>query len=570
MTNKCQEILERLDKKDEIYPNLEYPLTAKDALKLYDIFNKKYFSNELPKCRIKMAPLAKNFYGKYHHKYDTKSTNKKAAKDRLITLSTVTERDIHQFVDTLLHEQIHCWQYYMEETTGDSKYLDHSFFDFEKDIHKQGHGKFFVKHMERLNRLGFNIRIESDMQIDKEMSTIVYPILFEGDGKGVFVYSVKDPTDKILEIIENIETVAGKGFFSSYNIYKSKDTLANMGLRLTKSFKLPKNSFNIYFDYNLVKEKLLKSPHTKLLISSDISKEVDSSGISPEDSQLLVQLRSIRHYSFDDYLSAFLSNSKNYSSLISTDKYKANNWASQLSSMKYKYGDKIEGVPDKIIDTVKDVWSKLSDVEIKKSFKYQLSAVRLAVMSQDKKITPKFIDKFKKTYEDTFKERVEWDRYKKLFYAALLDSDKKSAKKFRKDFDAKATERVYREIIFKSTILESKMNRSQELLGYINSLIKGVFMSKCSEILEKFNGIKDDKSIFEVEAKFNKADIKDWLGQLDDLKKDAKNIKDASGAMGLADNLLVFTSFILRDLGLEKEKTLVRATREKMDLYQGV
>lgn len=461
--NLSESLLDLHEKKKDPYKVYEYPISVSDMKEAYKRLNKELFGGKLPDVRLKFAPLAKNFFGKYHHVYDVDGEK---AKDRLITMASVTRKDNKQFEDTLIHEMIHVWQYWTSEKTGTDKYLDDEgftgmgwFLNPEKDKHKRGHGEFFHSEMKRVNKLGYGVRTESDMQIEKELISPVWVIIFHSSTeKGVFVYSVKDPKNKMDTIIASIEEVAGTGFFTSYTIIKTTDTVANTGLRLTKEFILPKNSVNIFVASQKAVTVLVKSKLSTLVGGNDIapSGEQDQS-VSPEETQLLQQMHKWRGGDFKSYLVTFINNTPKYSSLITTDAYKANNWGSHLSMTKWKYPDEIKGIPKEVVEAVRKDWVNVSDVDIKKAFKFASTEIRVAISSEDKKIKSNYIKNIQSKFDNDFKGRVSMDKFKSIFYKVVLSDIKKVHKKFNQPFDAKAIEQVIRQVILKGTILEQNL-----------------------------------------------------------------------------------------------------------------
>lgn len=456
--NLAESLLTLHEKKSNPYQSYEHPISLDDVKKTYKRFNKDIFGGKLPDVRLKWASLAKNFYGKYHHVYDKDGDT---AKDRLITLATVLQKDSELFEDILLHEMIHVWQYWMQEKTGDSKYIDHVWFDPETDIHKRGHGPHFAGEMKRINKLGYNVTREGDLQIEKELTSPVWAIIFNSaTERGVFVYSVTDPKNKMDEIIANLEEVAGTGFFTSYTIIKTTDTVANTGLRLTKDFNLPKNSMNIYISSEKISSYLANSSLSTLVGGDDImpSGELDQT-ISPEETQLLQKLHKWRGGDFKSYLITFINNTPKYSALIRTDAYKANNWASQLSIDNWEYGKEIKGIPKDVIETVRKDWMNVSDVEIKPVFKYASTDIYKAITSEDKKVNDLFIKNIQNKYDSDFKGRVSMDKFKDVFYKVVLSDLKSKFKKYGREFDAKAIENVIRSVVLKGTILEQNLTQ---------------------------------------------------------------------------------------------------------------
>lgn len=414
-----------------VYPELTTPVSKSDLESTYSLFNKLYFNNELPKCRLKFAPLAKNFYGKYHHVYGTSG-----AKDRLITLASILVNDVKELCDTLLHEMIHCWQYMMQEKTNNSDYIDEPWFDFEKDKHKKGHGPHFHSHLNRLNKLGFNISVEGDPQIDKELGFEAYVIVFAVPSDNcVFLWSMNDPKPKLNDIIAEVEKFTGKAQIKNCTIYKSKDTSTNIGLRLTKTFELPKNSKNIYFNHNAVLNIFSKSALTSVYYTTDlktVASNVDMDGVTAEEVKLANSIVRVRGKdSFSEYLSVILDNSSRFK-----NKHHGKiNWRWTLDDDKFVYGKKIKNIPDGLIKFAYEVWSNISDVDVKSSFKFSTRSIFILCekIVNGKPVSEsdyREFDKFKSTYISNFKERVPEDKYLDLFTRTMKTEFKAFAKKY--------------------------------------------------------------------------------------------------------------------------------------------
>ena len=465
--NLSEQLLKLYEKKTNIYQVYEYPISISDVKSVYKRFNKEFFNGKLPDVRLKWASLAKNFYGKYHHIYNDDGT----AKDRLITLATTLQKDNELFENILLHEIIHVYQWYMSEKTGDKKYLDDEgvgstewFFNPEKDKHKRGHGKTFYAEMKRINKSGYDVTVTGDLQVEKELTKPVYGIVFHSASeRGVFVWSVTDPKNHMDTIIASLEEVAGTGFFTSYIIIKTTDTVVNTGLRLTKAFELPKNSQNIYIASEAIGKYLANSKLSTLVGGNDLapSGENDQT-ISPDETQLLSRIHKWRSSDFRSYLITFFNNTPKYAALIETDAYKCNNWGSELSGRNgWEYGDEIKGIPVEVIETVRKDWMNISDVEIKPVFKYSTTGLYAAIGNHEK-IDDRYIKQLQKTYDDKFDGRLSMEKFKAIYYKVVLSGLKKDAKKYNKPFDAKAIENVLRQVILKGTILEQ--NLSEQLL----------------------------------------------------------------------------------------------------------
>ncbi len=419
-----------------------YPIDIKQLKDAYNRFNKELFDNKLPKCRLKFAPLAKNFYGKYHHKYNDDSS----CKDRLITIAKMLVQDGMLFENVLIHEMIHCWQYFMEEKTGDDKYLDDlgtsnvmAWITADKDIHKNGHGEYFFQQAKRINKLGYAIHSEDDMQVGKELVKPIYAIILYSDTeKGAFLYAVKDPTKHIDEIISSVEAISGAGFFNAYKIIKTTDTTANIGLRLTKTFELPKNSVNIYYPPEKVYDLLMKSGLSTIISTDTVISQNNDSSLKPEDTQLLQRMHKYRGSDLAGYTRMFLGNSTSYTGKVPYG---------------YKVGDAVEGVSQATFDAIKNDWINATDVELKKPLKYVPTAISIALMSPDKQLRERDAKEIEKIYKKNFEGRASLEKFGELYFKVVVAKFKKDAKKYKKEFNDKDFIEMLKKSMLKNTIL---------------------------------------------------------------------------------------------------------------------
>ena len=130
------------------YIDIDIPVDNKILKFLYSEYNSKLFGGALPKCRLKFAPLAKNFHGKAHVEWD----GGRKIKDLLITIAALNKNDPKNVIDVLVHEMIHIWQYYMVAKTGDNSYSDDTYSFFAKgDPNYRGHQENFKRWMNKFN-----------------------------------------------------------------------------------------------------------------------------------------------------------------------------------------------------------------------------------------------------------------------------------------------------------------------------------------------------------------------------------------------------------------------------------
>jgi len=413
------------------YLSFALPANNRTLSYLYDEYNKILFSGSLPKCRIKFVALAKNFHGKAHAKV---KANKYA--DYLITMAKFNINNSKKLIDTLVHEMIHIWQYNMVNKTGDTSYTDESFSAMllERDKHKRGHGKHFKQMMDKLNSKGFDITITSgdtpDINLDKEY----YGIIFKTHDPNViiYVYSAFNVVDKMDTIIEEIEKRAGSNFFTSFIIFKSKDSRLIQGTRLTKGGKLPKNVFNIF--YNQKVYKIVESPLSKIIeegeaVESPVDPEnkVNMADIPATVIQMLQRMHKYRGKAgLNQYLSTFVMNHPDYKHLA------------KIPGLRFTMETSHPDFPDHIKEYIKQDWMDISVAEIKRGnlFKSILHDVHYSIVL-NREISPNTISNWEYAYRD-IEERVDKDKINKLLVPFLVNGIKKKNKKSGKTQDDKS------------------------------------------------------------------------------------------------------------------------------------
>ena len=210
---------------------------------------------------------------------------------------------------------------------------------------------------------------------------------------------------------------------------------------------------NIYIASKDINTYLSNSKLSTLVGGDDIAPSGENDNtVSPEEVQLMQRMHKHRDTDFKSYLITFFNNTPKYSALIATDAYKANNWGSEL--MDWKYPKPIKGVPEEVVEAVRVDWMNISDVEIKKAFKYSTTGLYRAIRNKEK-IDDNYINDIKNKYESDYKERVSLDRYKNIYYKVVLSGLKKDAKKYKQEFDEKTMKEFLKSVILKDTILEN-------------------------------------------------------------------------------------------------------------------
>lgn len=441
----------------ENVPNFLTPASDKDLKLLFNYFNKKYFGGKLPKTRLKFVPLAKRFHGKTHVVI---VGNK--IKDSLITVATFNKNDREQVINTILHEMIHVWQYFRYAETGDNSYLDDTYSFFAKgEVNLRGHGKNFKDWSNRFNKLGFKIDIADGFRPDLELTNPFYGIVFYTPGDVVVLLTSKnDPTEKIDEIIKEVEKKAGDNFYTDYTLFKTTNSKIITGTRLTKSFKLPKNVINIMFKESFVQD-IVNSKLSKIILRKEIEKEkltatTDSSKVPPELVQTIQLMHKHRGSDLETYYKNVLINTKQFKHLMHVPGYR------------FKLEPDVDNkITPEIIDYIKKDWETISDQEIKRSnpFRFAYTDVKLALL-QKSSISKSDLNSIMSYYNSHFKDRVDFDRFKRLLYEFLISKMLKDAKKIKggEVLDKEVLEKILRDNVFKGTILESLKPKSLKLL----------------------------------------------------------------------------------------------------------
>lgn len=430
MRNISDKILDNLniqrnrEKLNEAFPSdmptVSDVIKAKDLEVLYKHINKNYFRNELPKARLKMAPVAKNFHGKTHVTWNDDGS----IDDLLITIATINQKNLNQVINTLAHEMIHVWQFHMYAKTGDRKYADdtYSFLSFgEKNT--RGHGHNFKKLQDKLNGQGFEIEVASGINPETELDDEIYGIIFEVDrDEVVFLITKQDPSRYIREIIASVEEKMGAGFFTSYKIIKSTDSMMLLGTRLTKQFELPKNNFRVSYSSSEI-DKIVNSSLSKVIYKStkdDVISKGSEAKVPPSLVQTLQRIHKYRDTSFDSYMKTALYNTEEFKHLY------------------HKAGFRITGKPDpqngitqEIIDTIREDWLAITDAELKRSssLKHIVSTLVMEILTRKIPLSDKVVNNILDSYKYNFEERVEFAKFKDLLHEALENDLKKRNKK---------------------------------------------------------------------------------------------------------------------------------------------
>lgn len=401
-------------------PKINTPANVKDLELLFDEINKKYFNNKLQKPKIKFAPLAKNYYGKAHVNY----TPEGVIKQLLITISSKIKTDENLLVNVMGHEIIHIWQFIMNESEKTRKYTNATTEEIfgSSDKHMWGHNKYFIEHMLRLNNLGFNIEVASDAPTGVELTVPVYFILLN---KNILLWNANDITDHMEKIISNIENKLGIDI-SNYTIYKTLESNITLSTRLTKEYELPKNVLNIKYNTNFI-EDIVNSELTTLIKNNNVVIK-DNKNVQKEIKELLPQISKYRSSSFETFFkTCWLNAFPELSKIPGNQLYTENK---EINSIK---------IPNKLsisdAEYIFEFWKDISDNEIKKSdkIKYFFTDLKFMIMKKSQNLNS--INNLLNYYESDLKERVDFNRFKKIVSEVLINEIKKEFKKSGKTYD---------------------------------------------------------------------------------------------------------------------------------------
>ena len=398
------------------YPIHHGPFTNADLKRLYDQFNHDYFGGVLPKCDVKFAPLAKNYLGKAHGVFNGTRYTK-----LVVTIATMIQTSVRDVTDTLLHEMIHVWQYHMHETTKDRDYLDDSFLDsiVFRDKHERNHRKHFQSWMNKLNALGFNITIAGDAPVDVDLVKPAYAVVFDqGSETSIVLWSFEDPTEHMDKVIESTTDRAGAGFFNSYQIVKTTDSLVMQFVRLTKAFVLPRNVLRIQTPRKYV-DLLLNSSLTavtKVSKPEEAEKAVNGDNVPAEITALLPLTAKFRHVSFTRYLYNVLANTKAYSRMA--------------PDYRYEYPAPLDGVPKEAVDAIYQHWLNVSPKEARQNHDVK-SAASWVIMDWDKPArVAERVKMLETEYHDSFAARMKRADYYRVCVDAAITEYKAKVKKY--------------------------------------------------------------------------------------------------------------------------------------------
>lgn len=185
------------------YIDVKTPASAKELQRLYKYYNKKVFGNKLPDIKLGISTRAQRFHGVA--KARRSPTGRYSNMTILISKFNVNNPKV--VIDTLLHEMIHIWQYHMINETGDQKYIRPS-----RSGRREPHGQYFKEWMRKLNSMGFDIDVRSDVDASVEMGETFYGVVVYSKPPGArrsfatVVHKEMDLTRHFQRIIDHIKS----------------------------------------------------------------------------------------------------------------------------------------------------------------------------------------------------------------------------------------------------------------------------------------------------------------------------------------------------------------------------
>ena len=438
---KLQHIKQLLEAKGN-FPLINTPATQTDLEDMFEYLNKTYFSNQLQKTPIKYAPLAKNYFGKAHVDYTPEGKIKRL----LITISAKIKTDAERLVNTLAHEMIHIWQFQMNEKENTRKYTDATWAEImsSNDRHTWGHNSYFLTEMKRLNTLGLNVDVVGDAPNGIELTKPVFGVLVN---ENIVLWNPSDPSKYINTILESVKDNIGITV-NDYVIFKTLESNITLTTRITKDWKLPKNVLNVKYSKKWIDDLLLDKGVTIIANEKDIViKDLDNTNeVSSEIKQMLPQIGKWKATSFDSYfktcwMNAFPELGKIIGRLLYSEgkEFKGAKVPNQISMIEAKF--------------IYDDWVNISDSIIKKSKMFDSFFTDLRFMIMRKASNQNNIDNLISKYEDEFKERVSFDKFKKILSDVIVDKFKKQFKKDGKTFDIEYIKTL--NVFFKGTKIDN-------------------------------------------------------------------------------------------------------------------
>lgn len=212
------------------WPSFSLPLRRDDFRKLYDHFNETLFDYELPKdiSLVRFKSLASA--GRASLKI---GDNNKATYKIMLSPSVMSSED--HVANVIIHEMIHILMYVRYIATADAKWRN------------ADHGPLFVKEMDRINALGYNVpHLEDDYAVEELDYTVRYVFVHCGmlgvKGTPVIAFQHKKPITKaqIEKLIARLATTFG-GRIKHVSSYETKNSKILKVDHLTASNEIPLN-----------------------------------------------------------------------------------------------------------------------------------------------------------------------------------------------------------------------------------------------------------------------------------------------------------------------------------------
>lgn len=374
-----------------VYPDVALPITKKTLDALYKEFNKKYFANKLRNVKLGFTSSAKHFGV-------TRPTTD--ASGGIATITVLMNKGIQsnrkKFIDTLLHEMVHVWQFEQYHTTRDVSYLDNK-------ASIKGHGSTFERQMNIINGRGFGIEKRSDashMEIP-----LTYIIAIRTISKFIIFKSPTNFFGSEKKMLDELGKLYGDAL-QSYSTYTSESTHVLSLPTLTKALGIGRNTKRIFMTQDVI-DKIAADKTTKQISKDiDISHSAIDAGVPGDVVAQVKRLHTnIRALTFADYLTFAIKNTA-----LSTTQIPA----------AYQYPSKIESLPQDVIDYIYADWREVSATEIKRTESTTMITTQISNMLAGTADIRDVADLVDKAFTIYFEERMKRAAYTKILFAKLL------------------------------------------------------------------------------------------------------------------------------------------------------
>jgi hypothetical protein len=210
---------------NEIYPEVNMPVTRPELHRLFNLLNKKYFNNVLS---VQTKLIIINAY-KVAGNALTEWMGDRILK-QAIRISKNATTNKKRLVNTLLHEMVHLHHKKLAVEQGKTEYDENNI--------RNGHGPLFVQAVKRLNALGFEVpEYTADMPVDK-LDLDLYTLIVYNNDSFRGVYSNAPFKEHIQDIIGAYGAKVGHGVYTNYAYGKTRDPFVTKFPSLTKKFTL--------------------------------------------------------------------------------------------------------------------------------------------------------------------------------------------------------------------------------------------------------------------------------------------------------------------------------------------